>query len=384
MEGHVPVALRRPMAGCRYAVYLFVFAGLVAEAWLHRQPLASAAVYPILAPALVNGAMHWLPLRWLGVVAVAEGVLGVTVLALLAAPLALQFFLAAAIAVSSAALWGAFNLIPLATVAAFGGAVLAAGHWTAGVYALATLLALVAINGVIHRHASLLAGHGARLADQREKLLRYLPRELRDRPAGSRRSERVWLTVAFVDLAGFTGAAEELPSEALDHLLNDYLAAANRLVENGGGSISKFLGDGVLCVFAESGDAVEGRADAATRCVDTLATLPAWIEALNERWRRQGYPHRFGAAAGVASGFCTVGDWGAGERLDFTVIGAPVNLAQRLQAAAGTCGTSLLVDTATAQLANPCSAFLSPVDVSLKGSRVEIAYRPLPECAGLG
>ena len=72
----------------------------------------------------------------------------------------------------------------------------------------------------------------------------------------------------------------------------------------------------------------------AGRSVGSL--LERLLRARSERWHADGHLVRLSVRAGIASGYCSLGDWGR-ERLDFTIIGAPVNLSQRLQthAAAG-------------------------------------------------
>src|SRR5690606_37314905 len=109
--------------------------------------------------------------------------------------------------------------------------------------------------------------------------------------------------------------------------------------EAGGGEVSKLLGDGVLVVFglrepAERRDLVEA---ALTFCGE----LPALLAELAGRWRRRGEPVALQVRAGIASGFCTLGDRGGADRLDFTLIGPPVNLASRLQSHAGPGGVPL-------------------------------------------
>ena len=72
---------------------------------------------------------------------------------------------------------------------------------------------------------------------------------------------------------------------------------------------------------------------------------------LSRRWTAQGYLVGLATRTGIASGFCTLGDWGGDGRLDYTVIGSPVNLASRLQASATSDG--ILVCSATAAILKP-------------------------------
>lgn len=389
------------MRACRYLVYVALLGLLIADAWLRNAPLSSLVVYLVVAPACVHGIWRVASPRVACAAHGLEGVLGIVVLSWLGAGLWTVALLAFAVVLSGIALWGVRSLAVLPVAVAFAVAVLmvpvvaaqAPGQvvlesgtsqtlmqaWAA----VACLGVLIAINSVVRAHALDLFGRGTRLASEQQRLLRYLPedvpRHLREGGSGSR---RVWYTVAFIDLAGFTRAAEVLPPEALNALLNDFLAAVTELVEEAGGQVTKFLGDGVLCVFSSEGPSERGVVAAA--CVRGLSELPMWMARLNLRWQSLGYPHDFAVSAGVASGYCTCGEWGRGERLDYTVIGSPVNLASRLQAAARSgsddgreCG--VLIDPVTAQIVSPHLAPGPALEVRLPGSSVRCAYRPLPE-----
>jgi class 3 adenylate cyclase len=78
---------------------------------------------------------------------------------------------------------------------------------------------------------------------------------------------------------------------------------------------------------------------------------PALMAAVARRWRDRGERLALAMRAGIASGLCTLGDRGGSDRLDFTLIGTPVNLASRLQARATENGT--LLDEATGLLCAP-------------------------------
>jgi class 3 adenylate cyclase len=212
---------------------------------------------------------------------------------------------------------------------------------------------------------------------EKRLLQRYLPRELPAHVAGGNpgRAERLWLTVAFIDLVGFTQATRMLPAEILSCLLNDFFSAVNEHVERHAGSVSKFLGDGVLCVFAPLG--VEQRGSTASGCVTCLSELPDLMGRLRRRWRSEGYLHGFTVTAGVASGFCALGDWGSDQRLDYTVIGEPVNLARRLQGVAGDCG-GVLIDAVTAELVRPLADVGEEYCLDLKGMDATVGFAPLP------
>jgi class 3 adenylate cyclase len=207
-----------------------------------------------------------------------------------------------------------------------------------------------------HRRA--LAERSAELERINRRMQRYLPRSLRDRvsrrPEEPCRWERRWLTVVFVDVAGFTELAELADAESLAAILDDYLAAMAEAAERCDGEVSKVLGDGVMVAFGMQ-DA-ERRAAVAAALEFCLA-LPDLLRRLAGRWRERGDLVELQTRAGVASGYCTLGDRGGAARLDFTLIGPPVNLASRLQVQAAVGG--VLVDAATAALA-PADGPLGP------------------------
>ena len=141
--------------------------------------------------------------------------------------------------------------------------------------------------------------------------------------------------MAFVDISDFTALTERLEPEDLTSLLDGFFAALVELATRYKGNLHKFLGDGALISFGDS--ASEGRQADARACVAMLGQLAWLIDRLNAAARWRGIPAVLAVRAGVASGYCSVGDFGAGARIEYTMIGAAVNLASRLEgfAAAG-------------------------------------------------
>lgn len=136
--------------------------------------------------------------------------------------------------------------------------------------------------------------------------------------------ERRWLTVAFVDLVDFTRLTTTLAPEQLNAILSDFLRLVADATDRGGGSVEKFLGDGVLVSFAGT-----DRRVAAKAALTVLQRVVRQMAALSGAWRREGLTQSLCVHCALASGYCTMGDFGA-KRRDFTVIGPPVNLASRL------------------------------------------------------
>lgn len=227
-------------------------------------------------------------------------------------------------------------------------------HWAEGLAALGAAVLAVLFVGLGYHHAQRLHGSKLKARNQQRQLLalnrrfrRYVPHELAQRvtPAPRRRlalQER-WLTLLFIDLEGFSARCEMLPASVTARLLNDCLLLLERRARLGCGVLSKFLGDGVLVAF----DAGDERARAASNALDLGLAVAPGLKALRRRWRAEGMLTDLGARCGMASGLCSVGDWGA-RRLDYAVIGPPVNLAAKLQQQARV--GELLIDGASAAI----------------------------------
>ncbi|MCZ6710056.1 MAG: adenylate/guanylate cyclase domain-containing protein [Gammaproteobacteria bacterium] len=225
----------------------------------------------------------------------------------------------------------------------------------------------------LHRVQTDLEQRSAVLDQLNRRLSRYLPGPVNARiqrqPEQLCTLERRWLTVAFVDVVSFTELAARLAPEELAVILNDYFCAAARLFDDAGGTLASLQGDGVLVYF---GDADEGsRQRAALDCVKSCLQVSGLLRQLAQSWRQQGYLVTLATRVGVASGYCTLGDWGA-ERLDFTVIGSPVNLASRLQAHAG--NNRVLISEAAAALVRDEFVLGGRQALALKGLGCAVAF----------
>ena len=130
----------------------------------------------------------------------------------------------------------------------------------------------------------------------------------------------------FIDLRGFTRLAASLPPGALIGLLREYQHIVVPIVHAHHGSIITYLGDGVMVTFGATTASQTYCADA-LRCAEALLdALAAWSET--RRGRGQPAP---GAGIGVESGIVTCGVIGEHGRLEFAIIGDPVNRAAKLQ-----------------------------------------------------
>jgi adenylate cyclase len=149
-----------------------------------------------------------------------------------------------------------------------------------------------------------------------------------------------------VDLRGFSALAATLDPPGLMRLLADYQAAVVPLIAARGGSIDKFLGDGILASFG----AVRALPDAASRAMQALEDIAAAGVAWEAPRRAAGLPAPAIGAAAVA-GPLVFGAIGDPARLEYTVLGDPVNLAAKLEKHTKAAGVAALATAATAEAA---------------------------------
>jgi adenylate cyclase len=154
------------------------------------------------------------------------------------------------------------------------------------------------------------------------------------------------VAILTADLRGFTRLSMELPPDEVMKVLQDYQGRVCPLIATAGGSIDKFLGDGILASFGAVVPSATAAADALRAADAVMAAAAAWRE---ERRAAGLPPLEIGLA--VASGRVVFGAVGDGERLEFTVIGDAVNLAAKLEKHNKEEGTRALTDGETYALA---------------------------------
>ncbi|ACE84470.1 adenylate/guanylate cyclase domain-containing protein [Cellvibrio japonicus] len=168
------------------------------------------------------------------------------------------------------------------------------------------------------------------------KLSRYLPptvwQAINRGDDKHLQAERKRISVFFSDIKDFSQLAEEIEAEALTELLNHYLTEMSKIVAHYGGTIDKFMGDGIMVLFGDS--ASKGVKDDATRCVAMAIAMKKKIKSLQQEWFNQGIKKPLQVRMGINTGYCTVGTFGTSNHLDYTVLGTQVNLASRLESAA--------------------------------------------------
>ncbi|TWC38899.1 class 3 adenylate cyclase [Pseudomonas sp. SJZ079] len=145
-------------------------------------------------------------------------------------------------------------------------------------------------------------------------------------------TQRKKLTVFFSDIKGFTELSEELEAETLTDLLNSYLNEMSKICLKYGGTIDKFIGDSVMVFFGDP--ASRGAKKDAVAAVSMAIAMRKHMKVLRQQWRAQGITKPLEIRMGLNTGYCTVGNFGADTRMDYTIIGRDVNLASRLESAA--------------------------------------------------
>ena len=150
--------------------------------------------------------------------------------------------------------------------------------------------------------------------------------------------EQVEATMLFVDIRDFTAFAENASAREAVATLNEFFNLVVPIVLDGRGHANKFVGDGLLAVFGAP-DRHEDHADCAVETAERIARAVA---------DRYGPDLRIGI--GINSGPVMVGTVGGGGRLEFTVIGDPVNVAARVEEATRETGDTILLTESTRAL----------------------------------
>ncbi len=156
-------------------------------------------------------------------------------------------------------------------------------------------------------------------------------------------AKRKKLTIFFSDIVDFTATADQLESEELTELLNQYLTEMSNIALEHGATIDKFIGDAVMAFFGDPES--KGTAEDALAAVHMAIAMQKRMRDLRAEWQAKGVDHPFELRIGINTGYCTVGNFGSNDRMDYTVIGNEVNLASRLESQADAGGIMLSHET---------------------------------------
>lgn len=156
-------------------------------------------------------------------------------------------------------------------------------------------------------------------------------------------SKRKKLTIFFSDIADFTETTDNLESEELTALLNHYLTEMSKIALEHGATIDKYIGDAILAFFGDP--ETRGVREDAIACVRMAVAMQRRMRELHAEWLDRGMQKPFQLRIGINTGYCTVGNFGSEDRMEYTIIGGEVNLASRLQSHADLGGILLSHET---------------------------------------
>ena len=185
---------------------------------------------------------------------------------------------------------------------------------------------------------------------------------------GTLEGDEVEVSVIFIDIRGFTAFAEQASAREVVTRLNDFYELVVPILLRHGGHANKFVGDGLLGVFG----APERLEDHADRAVAAALEISSCV--------REHYGDSLKIGIGVNSGPVMAGTVGGGGRLDFTVIGDPVNTAARVEEVTRETGDGVLITEATrCLLTGEEFRFEERPAAALKGKAERVAlYAPVP------
>ncbi len=167
-----------------------------------------------------------------------------------------------------------------------------------------------------------------------ELFRRYLAPQLVDKimkgeKEVSVQQERRKLTIFFSDIQGFSQITDTMEAEELSELLNEYLFEMSQIAFEYGGTIDKFIGDGIMIFFGAPETTLHE--EDAKNCVLMALTMRERMRNLKEKWIDHKIEFPLGIRMGINTGSAIVGNFGSDSRMDYTVIGSQVNLAARLE-----------------------------------------------------
>lgn len=172
------------------------------------------------------------------------------------------------------------------------------------------------------------------------------------------------LTIFFSDIKEFTSLSDRLDPDLLAEIINEYLSEMTEIALKFGGTIDKFIGDAILIFFGDP--ETEGTTVDAEKCLKMAIAMRKRVGELDAVWKKEkGISEGLQVRMGISTGYCTVGNFGSVQRVDYTVLGSPVNLAARLEAAC--VPQEILVSPETKGLVNNLFEFEEKKSLKLKG-----------------
>lgn len=215
----------------------------------------------------------------------------------------------------------------------------------------------------------------ARQEEQGEQLSRLLPggvaEKLRQGGRAIGETEELEVTVLMSDIRGYSAIAERTDPSSLATQLNRHRAEMNHAIIDKGGTVMQFVGDAVMAVFG----APNATTDHAEQAVAAAIAMHQAQDRVNADWNDEGLAS-FGIGIGLSTGVVAAAVLGSDERVEYSLVGDTVNLAQRLQQWGEPGETVLSVPTYAALAEPPDSDALEPA--SVKGRSTPVAAYRIP------
>ncbi len=187
--------------------------------------------------------------------------------------------------------------------------------------------------------------------------------------------ENHYVCVLFSDIRNFTGISEKLSPEAVVSFLNRYFTAMTAAIQGNGGTVDKFIGDGIMAFFGAPKPAANPAKDAFAAAKAKLEKL----DVLNAEFEREGGMPHLAIGIGLHMGDVVVGNVGSEERHDYTAIGDVVNTASRLEGLTKQAGYPIVVSAVVADALEGDVQFDSLGEMPVKG-RAPVQVYGWPPC----
>lgn len=178
------------------------------------------------------------------------------------------------------------------------------------------------------------------------------------------------VTVLMADIVGYSTFSETRSPQAVVGVLNTYFEAMTRVVQSHGGTVDKFMGDGMMAVF---GAPLPLPHDGAPQAVAAARDMEAELDRLREGWRTEGVPE-LDIGIGIHTGPAIVGNMGSSLKMEYTVIGDAVNVAARIESTTRKFGVRVLISGETMARIDekPDAADLGEVQVKGRAQPVQM------------
>ena len=171
----------------------------------------------------------------------------------------------------------------------------------------------------------------------------YVVKQLLDNPSSFKLGGiNQKITVLFADIRGFTSISEKEKPEKVVGLLNKFFSAMTDIIFENGGTLDKYIGDGLMALFG----APTASEEDALNSVKAAVTMQKKLAEINPEFRAEGLPE-ISMGIGLHTGVATIGYIGSDRRSEYTAIGDTVNIASRLQSNAS--GGEILMSDITAE-----------------------------------